>query len=41
MCELQRIVDVLKKLAFMKEKFAAAFLRVCSVFLDCIGPEVV
>jgi hypothetical protein len=31
---------VLKKLASMKEELAAAFFRVCSVFLGCIDPEV-
>jgi hypothetical protein len=31
---------VLKKLASMKEELAATFLRVCSVFFDCIDPEV-
>jgi hypothetical protein len=32
--------DGLEKLASMTEELAAAFLRVRSVFLDCIDPEV-
>ena len=35
-----RVIDLLKKLVSMKEELAAAFLRACSVFLDCTDPEV-
>jgi hypothetical protein len=34
------IYRLLKKLASMKEELSAAFLRMYSIFFDCVAPDV-